>query len=177
MKCCYICKNNKDIGEFGKLSSSKDGLRLECKQCRKDEYRAKSDILKERQRQYHLQNPHVKISWNLANSERNRVVKQKWYEKNAEQSKARHREWTKKNKHLNAARSSKYRADKLFATPKWLTPQQKLDINRFYETCPAGYHVDHIIPLKGKQVCGLHVPWNLQHLSATDNLKKNNRVG
>lgn len=60
------------------------------------------------------------------------------------------------------------------ATPKWLTAEQKQDIKRMYLNVPDGCHVDHIVPLKGKNVCGLNVPWNLQYLQACVNLVKGN---
>ncbi len=67
------------------------------------------------------------------------------------------------------------RASELRATPKWLSKEQKAEIFQIYKSCPEGYHVDHIIPLKGNNVSGLHVPWNLQHLLASDNIKKSNK--
>ena len=69
--------------------------------------------------------------------------------------------------------SAKRRAAKLNATPKWANLQK---IKEIYNNCPQGYHVDHIIPLQGKNVCGLHVENNLQYLLARDNLVKSNKL-
>lgn len=66
---------------------------------------------------------------------------------------------------------AKYRASKIRATPLWA------DLNKikcFYDQCPAGYQVDHIIPLQGKYICGLHVENNLQYLLKKDNILKSN---
>jgi hypothetical protein len=61
-------------------------------------------------------------------------------------------------------------------TPKWLSESQKQELVDIYTFRHPDYHVDHIIPLQGKDVCGLHVPWNLQYLRIEDNLKKGNKV-
>ena len=81
----------------------------------------------------------------------------------------------KENPSVAAAKRAKRRAQQLKATPKWLTPEHWEQINKMYSERPEGYHVDHIIPLLGKNVRGLHVPWNLQYLPAEDNLRKTNR--
>lgn len=63
------------------------------------------------------------------------------------------------------------RAEFSFRVPKWANIDQ---IQAIYDKCPAGYHVDHIIPLKGKLVSGFHVENNLQYLTAEENLSKSN---
>ena len=65
------------------------------------------------------------------------------------------------------------RSRKLKAIPKWANLEK---IKEIYKNCPKGYHVDHIIPLKGINVCGLHVPNNLRIIKAKHNLIKGNRL-
>jgi len=75
------------------------------------------------------------------------------------------------------AKSNERRARKLNATPKWLTAEHHQQIIAIYkEGKEKGMHVDHDIPLLGKTVCGLHVPWNLQLLTPADNRKKSNKL-
>lgn len=76
------------------------------------------------------------------------------------------------NKSYYLARNAARRALKLNATPSWANLEK---IKEIYRICPKGYHVDHIIPLQGELVCGLHVENNLQHLPALENMQKHNK--
>ena len=73
------------------------------------------------------------------------------------------------NNHNTALRHSR----KLRAVPKWANLEK---IKEIYKNCPKGYHVDHVIPLQGKNVCGLHVENNLKAILATLNMAKGNRL-
>lgn len=70
------------------------------------------------------------------------------------------------------ARNAKRRAAETQAVPSWANLQEITD---FYNNCPVGHHVDHIIPLVHEKVCGLHVLDNLQYLLAEANLSKSNK--
>ena len=70
-----------------------------------------------------------------------------------------------------AARTAKYKSAKLNQIPSWANLDK---IKEIYDKCPKGYHVDHVVPLQGELVSGLHVETNLQYLPAKDNLSKSN---
>ena len=69
------------------------------------------------------------------------------------------------------------------ATPSWLTAEQRMDIRLKYRVAielsrrtGVRHAVDHIVPLQGESVCGLHVPWNLKVVTQEENLKKSNKL-
>ena len=80
--------------------------------------------------------------------------------------------WKENNRSLLASKEAARRAAKLNRTPSWANLEK---IKEFYLNCPEGYHVDHIIPLQGETISGLHVETNLQYLPAKENLSKGNK--
>jgi hypothetical protein len=169
-KCSQI--NPQPVEAFNKNRSSKDGLQSICKTCFKV-YR-KENI--EKRRIYNTK-------WEANNKKWRKVYEKEWNKNNPDKIKAKQDKWAKNNKHKKAAKEMKRQADKLNATPKWLTKEQLSEIKGFYELAKElqwlseePLHVDHIVPLRGKSVCGLHVPWNLQILPKTVNLYKSNKI-
>jgi hypothetical protein len=101
-----------------------------------------------------------------------------WYLANRKKNNARGLKWCRDNPAKAAAKAALRRASKLQATPKWLTRGHKIAIMGFYRRAKElGLTVDHIVPLKGETVCGLHVPWNLQLLTLSENSSKSNSLG
>jgi len=87
---------------------------------------------------------------------------------------AHRRQWKKDNPGKTNFYNSKRRAAKLKRIPLWISDEEMSLIKKFYINCPKGYTVDHIIPLLGKTISGLHTIKNLQYLTLIENSKKNN---
>lgn len=101
---------------------------------------------------------------------------------NPEWANLKNREWSKRNRPSRNANQARYVYAKLKRTPKWLTDEHFEQIKKFYELSKQKetetgikHNVDHIIPLRGKTVSGLHVPWNLAVIPASENFKKLNK--
>jgi hypothetical protein len=105
------------------------------------------------------------------------------YIKHKDKKLARDKEYRKENKEKFRARWGKRRADKCNRTPKWLSKDDLWILENAYELAHIrsnmfgfDWHVDHIIPLKGTIISGLHVPNNIQVVPANWNLRKSNVV-
>lgn len=97
--------------------------------------------------------------------------KHSYYESNKEYINSKSTEYKKNNPEVCRASNANRRAARLQRTPSWSNlPAIKI----IYSRCPEDKHVDHIIPLQGRVVSGLHVENNLQYLSIQENLSKFN---
>lgn len=140
------------------------------KRLRKEWYERNKELTKQRAKEWAAKNP-----------EKAAAKKAKWRQENRDKHNAINREWNKNNKPKKAALQSKRRAALLQRTPTWLTEDDLWIIEEAYvlaalRTKMLGFpwHVDHIIPLQGKHVSGLHVPTNIQVIPGSDNVRKHN---
>jgi 5-methylcytosine-specific restriction endonuclease McrA len=105
------------------------------------------------------------------------------YQQNPEPAKLRAKKWKSDNRARHNYLCMLRHARKLHATPKWLTELMILGMQELYsksilmkELTGIPHEVDHIIPLQGKDVCGLHVPWNLRIITESANSSKTNNL-
>jgi hypothetical protein len=105
----------------------------------------------------------------------------RWREENRELSNSYVRKSKAKNPAIVLANTIKRRLAKINRTPSWLTADDHWMIEQAYELAALrtkifgfAWHVDHILPLQGKLVSGLHTPYNLQVIPGTENVRKLN---
>lgn len=121
-----------------------------------------------------FEHPDYQRQWRaLQDPEHLKQLGKDWNEKNKEKKQATWRAWYQRNKEKQKEKAMFEKAEKLQRMPPWADKQA---IAEFYANRPDGYHVDHIIPLRGKNISGLHILENLQYLPAKENMSKGNRT-
>ena len=165
-KDCKDCIKIKPLNDFPVNRKAADGHAHICKICnslRVTEWRIKNPKkFLESRKLYTEQNKEALTKYKKQYREDNKARQKKWM-----------RNWIESNRGRKRFLQARRRTALLNATPKWADQNE---IARIYDNCPSGYHVDHIMPLRGKNFSGLHVPWNLQYLPALVNLSKGNRI-
>lgn len=156
MKQCSKCKQVKAPDCFNTDRKSSTGLQSRCKACNKEQVHA----------------------WKVENKVRLRIKEKEWKSKNVDKVQVYRRKWQDNNPQSYIEN----RLKRLKRYVKWLTADDKIKIKNKYElarkkTLSTGEHweVDHIIPLRGALVSGLHVPSNLRVVKRSTNKKKGNK--
>jgi hypothetical protein len=166
---CYVCSVSRDVGIFPVKGNK-------CKPC-----------ISAFNAQYRTANAErisaSKKAWAAKNKEHKAQQDRGYAIKNPEARKIAREKWDRLNPGKTNAAKTKNRLERLLRVPAWLTEDDKWMIEQAYELAKLRtemfgfqWHVDHIIPLKGKKVSGLHVPTNLQVIPWQENLRKGSRL-
>lgn len=165
--CCECQSLKKQTPEYKEKVRQHNEL---TKEYRKERYRNNRRQILEKQREYVLRN------WE-------KVSKRTAAMRATDEFKKYRKEYVDKNRAKIYEYNALRRAAKSKGCPQWLTKSDRAVISAIYEmagrlTSCLGilHHVDHIVPLRGKHVCGLHVPWNLAAIPAKINMKKHNKL-
>lgn len=163
LKTCSSCREIKNKSEFYADARTPDGLYCHCKSCRSVQYKAR----------------HPKKQNALDPIERTKRRQRTYRARHARKIAEYAKEYKGRNKDKIRAATQLRREQIRRATPQWLTPENKKKIALYYSlaarlTSINGYtmSVDHIVPINGVSVSGLHVPWNLQIIPLTENMSK-----
>jgi len=181
---CTKCRIEKKFSEFPKSSKSSLGIDTRCKLCAiantKRYVVTNIDKVKATRRQQYERTKNERAAYVKNWMRDNKQKRLAWRLRNKEKLRSQFREWSERNKSKLVAKKARRRSAKLCATPSWVKAEDFLYI---YKECRemtkstgVEYQVDHIVPLQGENVCGLHVPWNLQILSKIENVRKKNKL-
>lgn len=174
-QCNGPCGEVKDLTLFYRHAGMRDGRGTICAAClraaAKNDYRENIETKRAAIRK-----------WQNENRETVRQASRSWRLNNPDKQLLAGQNWRKKHPYKNAALASKRANGKLKRTPPWLDELDHQLIQCYYawsahltKTTGIPHEVDHIVPLQGKLVSGLHVPWNLQVLTEDENRLKWNR--
>lgn len=177
MKTCTKCHNSKTLEDFHKDAKGKEGRRASCKECdllkKRTQYET-DPIYKDKVRSYQKDRSDYYKEHNKTYRRDNKAVIR-------DRVRARYQADAEARARVKA-NAAQYRRSKVSSQPAWLSEKDKERIKDIYLLAEdlqvisgQKYQVDHIIPLRSKTVCGLHVPWNLQVLPADINLSKGNK--
>ena len=186
-KECLDCQESKIITDFCLTKWTKDGRNNRCKECvnakarRKYQANKQEESVKRKNRR--AINPEPDRKYRSENREKCLERSRKWKEKNKDYCRSYYQEYEKRRDKSQVAERTRRRAvAKNNACPPWLTSSHRREMRLMFLlaqdlTARTGvkYHVDHIMPLKNNFCCGLHVPWNLRVIKASENLKKGNK--
>ena len=168
IKQCGLCQELKPIAEFHVRRASEDGLAYRCMSC-----------VNEVKRQWNLQHPGAHKQWYQENKEHKAKYWREWRENNKDRLSAEYKKWAAANKHIVNALVARRVARKKQAVASWIDHDA---VRAIYAqaaelTAQTGirHEVDHIVPLQGQMVSGLHWEGNLQILTKTENLRKKNK--
>ena len=185
-KMCSKCGESKPIEAFYKRKRSSDGLYGKCKTCKieyqKEYYAKNKEKVNACRIKRYAENKEKMKEYRIKNRERIAEQNRKYREANKERVYANAKEWQKNNLDIRRQIGAKRRAAKMQRIPCWLTEDDKVLIQRKYtlahkktESTGERWVVDHILPLQGKLVSGLHVPANLRVIKEITNLRKHNK--
>ena len=160
----------------------------DCVEFRRARWRMSNEKRSEAKKEWVRSNPEKQrdysAKWVAANKEKRRAIEASWRERNPERVKAYSskagKKWASNNRGKRLASVRTRQLAKIQRTPAWV---DKNAIALVYEASAAKsastgvpHEVDHIIPLQGEHVSGLHVPWNLQVIPMAENRSKGIRV-
>lgn len=186
MKTCTACQVIKPLDRFSKRASMPDGLQLQCKTCCAEglaSWRARNlERKRQMDRDYAAANresARIKTqAWVKADPARKQRADRMYRIANLPQIREKHSMYKKANRATYNAAGSKRRAVLRKAMPAWANLDKIEAIYRLAKILETfdgqKYHVDHVVPLQGELVCGLHCEANLQILPAAVNSGKRN---
>ena len=150
--------NNRER-ERERVKKYNDAHRVEIREKARQRYQENKEVLRDRQKVYRS-SPEQKARYKI------------YQQRKARENPGKYTHWSNFDKHRRNNR-----------VPKWLTPEQKDEIQSFYEESVRKqletgirHSVDHIVPTNSPNVSGLHVPWNLQVITLEQNVVKGNKI-